>query len=48
MDRVDNAVARPGAAAVAAPAVLELVAVEDLSGVAAGGGEALATRGGAV
>ncbi|MFJ4666790.1 hypothetical protein [Kitasatospora purpeofusca] len=48
MDRADNAVARPGAAAVAAPAALELVAVEDFSGVGAGGGEALATRGGTV
>ncbi|WP_344635057.1 hypothetical protein [Kitasatospora cystarginea] len=48
MDSIDDAVARPGAAAVAAPAVLELVAVEDLSGVGAGGGEALATRGGTV
>ncbi|MFF7587231.1 hypothetical protein ACFZCK_07010 [Kitasatospora purpeofusca] len=48
MDRVDSAVARPGAAAAAAPAAPELVAVEDLSGVGAGGGEVLATRGGAI
>ncbi|MET9397531.1 hypothetical protein [Kitasatospora sp. NPDC002965] len=48
MDRVDNAVARPAAAAVAAPAVIELVAVEDLSGVGVGGGEALATLSGAI
>ncbi|WP_327073970.1 hypothetical protein OG196_24370 [Kitasatospora purpeofusca] len=48
MDSIDDAVARPGAAAVAAPAVLELVAAEDLSGVGSDGGEALAMRGGTV
>ncbi|WP_157855223.1 hypothetical protein [Kitasatospora purpeofusca] len=48
MDSIDDTVARPGAAAVAAPAVLELVAVEDRSGVGAGGGEALATLSGAI